>query len=167
MLEYVLGIIIDPEGNYLSFGKRDEADHSYSDADINSYGRSSLHSILDSGWLFSHKDLIVEDLSFADLNFSNNIDQIDKNIWHYFSLWSSLGYIILLNGGYLITGFLPGQLTGAQQETMMMLKSDILYSNFSYSDLYVSDELRSFINIQELYRTLERQKQKRSLVIYK
>lgn len=160
MFEYILGLMIDQNGNYLSFGQFDNLEN---EAQYFGYhGRSSLISIYQSGWYQSHKDLGLQDYDFTNLYALEESKEIDNAIYHYFRSWSNLGYIILLNASSIYTsalvGYLPCLINNSQRATLLNLKRDIIVKKNLQSDLYITNKNGNIITIYDLYETIENTK---------
>lgn len=158
MFPYILGMIIDPKGYYLSFGHYTE---NFSDP-CSLHGRSFLAALLYSDWVTTHKELawtkgqilkIIQKSPFDLLNF-------DSLAFQYFERLSKLGYVVLLNGTYigsdpLMIGYIPNHLSYPQIMTLLDLRSDILYCSNIESDFCIQGADYTTQSIYRWYYELE------------
>lgn len=163
MLKDVLGIIIDPEGNYLSFGKwleEYEFDENYW---MYMHISSLFMAIYQSGWYLSHEDLNLKDFYFQKLLKPETVMMMDEEVSKYLTQLYSLGYTLLLNrsldkGFKIIIGFLPSFLTQEQENTLLFLKEDILFQTPLDSNIYVYGREEETISIYDLYHDIKSRK---------
>lgn len=159
MLQYVLGIIIDLEGNYISFGKWTPS-ISFESQDFEIHSRAFLLALRDSGWLETHSNLNL-DSEYYDYLFGS-----EQEIYCYFEELCNAGYSIFLNftsDNEMVLGYLPRdfKFKKAQKQTLMALKSDLWWSPSLLSCLTIGNVDEKTISLDSLYDALSKpQKQK-------
>lgn len=67
MFQHILGLIIDPDGNYLSFGKLDDIDNDKDNAYLYLHGRALMSQIYFHHWHKTHLDLNLQDFNFQNI----------------------------------------------------------------------------------------------------
>lgn len=164
MFQYILGIIMDPNGYYLSFGQYTE---NFTDSYFCLHGRSFLASLLASNWVNTHKDLSWSKKEIQRILKADRFGyhDYDTQVFQDFEKYSHLGYTILLNStcaGYdpLTYGYIPKNLTYPQIMSLLELRSDILYSGMIETDFSIGGKYSS-LSIYEWYQELEEQGRQR------
>ncbi len=166
MFKYILGIIIDTNGYYLSFGKYTTEFTNY----FSLHGRSFLSSLLVSNWVNTHKDISWKEKDIKKIVHKDifEVMDFDSLAFSYFEELSRLGYAILLNGTYeesdpMTYGYIPSNLTYPQIMTLLYLRSDILYCPNIESDFSIIGKDEMLISIYEWYQELEEKGMQRIL----
>lgn len=159
MFQYILGIIIDQNGYYLSFGKYTEK---FANDYFSLHGRSFLVALLASNWVNTHKDLSWNKKDIQKILKADSLGCNDFDLYAFqdFEKLSHLGYAILLNANYIgsnpvVYGYLPKELTYPQVMTLLNLRSDILYSPYIESDFSIHGTEQLNFSIYEWYQELE------------
>ncbi len=168
MFQYILGIIIDPKGNYLSFGTMDDWELEEGYEYLGFHGRSVLLSILNSGWIYTHPELDLGNVDFEDLKRWEISKDIEQEIYQYFQRWWHLGYVIFFNSStdycQIMGGYIPKQLTREQMKTLLVLKKDLIYQNNMNSDLYLDLACPPILSIYDLYEKIDQHILNRTLL---
>ncbi len=166
MFQHILGLIIDPDGNYLSFGKLDDIDNDKDNAYLYLHGRAFMSQIYFHHWHKTHLDLNLQDFNFQNIFLYESEKTIDYEIYYYFQRLSQLGYVILINGSKvdespIIIGYIPKNFTNSQALTLYSLKDYIELDQVSFSEIYKSNAEGEIITLRELFEEIEKQVLKR------
>lgn len=160
MLNNYLGIVIDPQGNYLTFGQWIENPDTKS---INYHGRAFLIALKENGWLESHSDL--------NISYESGIDLIsmDSDFYERLTEWNNLGYVFFLNWSSFslacVSCFTPTFLPMEQLESILFLKPDILWQEEIQTELFLRGEKNNLMTLQQFMQFLE-EKKKRTLSLF-
>ncbi len=156
----ILGIVIDKDGNYLSFGKNVFP----LTENIFYHGRSFLLALKASGWLGRNHDFDELREYYPNLERFENWKPIDTDIYAYFDQFAYEGYLFLLNGSSMglniLMGYLPKKFTIFQQETLLELKNLLYLANFSTTELYVTNS-DQILTLPDVYQKIENNIKKR------
>lgn len=136
MLNQILGFLIAPDGDFISFGTWTPRE----DIEKPETGHESavLLSIRKNQWHLKYPELgLTKEMV-------ENIDSFPFSIYACFMKWSTLGFIVILNGNTLdetITyGYFSSQRSFLQDVTLLLLKDKILYQSEILSTTFLNGE---------------------------
>lgn len=160
MFQEILGILIDPQGNFLSFGKYNDEDEYSTNQTVYRYlhGRACMSQIYFYQWHITHPELDLKHYDFSDIFLFEPDKSIDYEIYSYFDKWSQIGYISLYHASYydtspLLSGFVPKNISVLQAFRLLSLKD---YFPFTVdSEIYKTNEEGNTITLKELFQEVD------------
>jgi hypothetical protein len=148
MLKDVLGYMIAPDGEFISFGKWVPT------LDFNTgekiYQYSAINSLIFNKWNLKYKELGLD--AFLDPH------QFSKDIFTCFKRWSELGFTFIINYNtvdtFKILGYFPTSTSFFQKMAFLLLSNDILYQENITSEIFLNGIHDANLNIYSIYEHL-------------
>ncbi len=150
MLNEILGYLIAPNGDYMSFGKWsmrigfDSTDSYYHEMAV-------IQEMLKNKWYLKYPELGLTERELVSKN-------LERDIYEYFSNWSLLGFISIVNGNtedsQEILGYFPSSWNFLQNMTLLLLKDAILYQKEIPSMILVDETLKKDLSIYTIYQRI-------------
>lgn len=146
MLNQILGYIIAPDGNYISFGDLRPGSLESSFHDI-----EAMKEILKHKWhlLYPELGLTQEEIKEKELS---------ENIYYYADKWTYSGFTTILNGNNLETkrtlGFFPADPSFMHRMTLLLIQDSVLYEPGIDSIINIGGVVHSEESIDSIYPKL-------------
>lgn len=146
MLKQILGYIIAPDGNYISFGdlRPESLKSSFHDIEL-------MKEILKHKWHLLYPELGLTKEEIAD-------EALSENIYYYADKWTHSGFTTILNGNNserkLTLGFFPTDPSFMHRMTLLLLKDSVLYESGIDSIINIDGVVHSEESIDSIYPKL-------------
>ncbi|MCI8575264.1 MAG: hypothetical protein HFI09_02210 [Bacilli bacterium] len=150
MLNEILGYIIAPNGDYMSFGKWSPR-IGFNSSESYFHETAVILAMIENKWYQKYPELGISD---SELN--KRI--LNLEVYEYFSLWSLKGFISVINSSFEdqpgILGYFPSNSPFLQKMTLLLLKEAILYQKNIPSSVLVNEVLQKDLSIYVIYQQL-------------